>query len=123
MKGNWIKRAWKCEIKKKQQENGNEEKQRNVASISIYGQSPFVFASESKHNYLKRQPKPCRNLTAWMTWDCDAFLHGWWFKMVYTEITLQNGVGWCEKQLEMEGYGKLSHDPRQINSGSEWKYI
>lgn len=55
--------AWKCEIKK-QKLNGNEEKQRNVASISIYGLSPFVFASESKHNYLQRQRKPCRNLTA-----------------------------------------------------------
>ena len=109
MKGNWIKRAWKCEIKK-QKLNGNEEKQRNVA---IYGLSPFVFESESKHNDLKRQDKPCRNLTAWMTWDYDAFVHGWWFKMVCTEITLQNGVGWCEKQLEKKGYGKLSHDPRQ----------
>lgn len=48
-----------------------------------------------------------------MTWDYDAFVHGWWFKMVCTEITLQNGVGWCEKQLEKKGYGKLSHDPRQ----------
>ena len=48
-----------------------------------------------------------------MTWDYDAFVHGWWFKMACTEITLQNGVGWCEKQLEHKGYGKLSHDPRQ----------
>ena len=33
--------------------------------------------------------------------------------MIYTEITLENGVELCEKQLEMEGYGKLSHDPGQ----------